>query len=57
MTDTALPDAATTWNKRFEEEGFIFGVEPNEFLRAQAPRLMAGTRALCVADGEGRNSV
>lgn len=57
MTDTALPDAATTWNKRFDEEGFIFGVEPNEFLRAQAPRLVAGTRALCVADGEGRNSV
>ena len=57
MTDTAFPDAATTWNKRFEEEGFIFGVEPNEFLLAQAPRLVAGTRALCVADGEGRNSV
>lgn len=50
-------DAADTWNKRFETERYIFGVEPNDFLREQAPRLTAGNRALCVADGEGRNSV
>jgi 2-polyprenyl-3-methyl-5-hydroxy-6-metoxy-1,4-benzoquinol methylase len=57
MTDNAFPDAAATWNKRFENEGFIFGVEPNQYLRAQASLLAPGGRVLCVADGEGRNSV
>jgi SAM-dependent methyltransferase len=57
MTDTAFPDAAATWNKRFEDDGYVFGVEPNEFLGAQAALLTPGARALCVADGEGRNSV
>jgi SAM-dependent methyltransferase len=41
--------AARTWNERFSGEDYVFGREPNEYLRAQA--------ALFVADGEGRNSV
>jgi 2-polyprenyl-3-methyl-5-hydroxy-6-metoxy-1,4-benzoquinol methylase len=57
MTHNAFPDAAATWNKRFENEGFIFGLEPNQYLRAQASLLAPGGRVLCVADGEGRNSV
>jgi len=46
-----------TWNARFAREDFLFGEEPNAFLRAQAQRLRAGSSVLCVADGEGRNSV
>jgi len=46
-----------TWIKRFAREDFLFGEEPNAFLRAQAHRLRAGESVLCVADGEGRNSV
>jgi len=57
MSDKPFADAAATWNKRFEGDGFIFGQEPNEYLRAQAARLRPGGRALCVADGEGRNSI
>jgi 2-polyprenyl-3-methyl-5-hydroxy-6-metoxy-1,4-benzoquinol methylase len=57
MTHNAFPDAAATWNKRFENADFIFGVEPNQYLRAQASLLTPGGRVLCVADGEGRNSV
>lgn len=57
MSDKPFADAAATWNKRFEGDGFIFGQEPNEYLRAQAARLQPGGRALCVADGEGRNSI
>jgi 2-polyprenyl-3-methyl-5-hydroxy-6-metoxy-1,4-benzoquinol methylase len=45
------------WNARFSAEHYIFGTAPNAFLAAQAPRLRPGMRALCVADGEGRNSV
>lgn len=45
------------WNNRFAAEGFVFGTAPNAFLAAQAPRLKPSASALCVADGEGRNSV
>jgi SAM-dependent methyltransferase len=50
-------DAAATWNRRYAGEEFLFGTEPNVWLREQAPALPAGGRVLCVADGEGRNSV
>lgn len=45
------------WNARFAADAYVFGKEPNAFLAAQAFRLRPGMSALCVADGEGRNSV
>lgn len=45
------------WNTRFGVAEYIFGKAPNAFLASQASRLQAGMTALCVADGEGRNSV
>jgi 2-polyprenyl-3-methyl-5-hydroxy-6-metoxy-1,4-benzoquinol methylase len=45
------------WNRRFSAPEYIFGTAPNELLASQAARLRPGQRALCVADGEGRNSV
>jgi len=45
------------WNNRFAAPGFVFGTAPNAFLASQAPRLKRGMSALCVADGEGRNSI
>ncbi|MDH4190389.1 MAG: class I SAM-dependent methyltransferase [Betaproteobacteria bacterium] len=45
------------WNSRFAGEAYHFGTEPNTFLAGQAKRLRPGMSALCVADGEGRNSV
>ena len=44
------------WNQRFAEEGYLFGEAPNRFLASHAVSLSPG-RALCVADGEGRNGV
>ena len=57
MTGSSFPDAAATWNKRFEGEQYLFGRDPNRYLLAQAAQLTPGGRVLCVADGEGRNSV
>lgn len=60
MTDTgsrAFADAAATWNRRFEGDGFLFGTEPNVWLKEHVGAWPAGGRILCVADGEGRNSV
>ncbi|MEO7404595.1 MAG: class I SAM-dependent methyltransferase [Burkholderiales bacterium] len=45
------------WNTRYAAPGYLFGEAPNHFLGAQGPLLKRGQRALCVADGEGRNSV
>ncbi len=46
-----------TWNARFARDEYLFGEEPNVFLRAHAHWLRPGGSVLCVADGEGRNSV
>jgi SAM-dependent methyltransferase len=44
------------WNERYGATDFAYGEEPNDFLAAVADRLPAG-RALCLAEGEGRNAV
>ncbi|MCC6537991.1 MAG: class I SAM-dependent methyltransferase [Bryobacterales bacterium] len=49
---------AATWNERYQAaDGHLFGTEPNPYLQSQAHRLRPGGRVLCVADGDGRNSV
>src|SRR4051812_4258786 len=53
----ALAAELDRWNTRFSAPEYVFGKAPNAFLAAQAPRLAPGMSALCVADGEGRNSV
>jgi SAM-dependent methyltransferase len=53
----AFSDAADTWNRRFAGAEFLFGTEPNAWLREHAAALPANGRVLFVADGEGRNSV
>ena len=57
MTATPFTNPAATWNQRYAAENHLFGQEPNDYLRAQAHHLAPGGRVLCVADGDGRNSV
>jgi len=45
------------WEGRFAAQDYVFGKEPNAFLKAQASLLRAGESALALADGEGRNGV
>lgn len=45
------------WDERYAAEGFAFGTEPNDFLRARAAALPAGGAVCCIGDGEGRNGV
>jgi SAM-dependent methyltransferase len=54
---TAFADAAATWNGRFAGDEYLFGTEPNAWLKEHAGAWPPGGRVLCVADGEGRNSV
>jgi SAM-dependent methyltransferase len=48
---------ARQWNARYASEEYVFGREPNAFLVREVNRLPRAARVLCVADGEGRNSV
>ncbi|HEY8905262.1 MAG TPA: class I SAM-dependent methyltransferase [Rhodoferax sp.] len=57
MTTQPFSDSAQTWNARFQGDTYLFGTEPNHYLRRQAHHWKSGDRVLCVADGEGRNSV
>lgn len=57
MSEPAEGTELDRWNERFSAEEYVFGIEPNAFLASQKPLLVPGMRALCVADGEGRNSV
>ena len=54
---TPFADATATWNRRFEGAAYLFGTEPNVWLKEHADVWQPGQRVLCVADGEGRNSV
>ncbi len=44
------------WDERFRGDDYVYGVEPNDFLREQATRIPKG-RVLCLAEGGGRNAV
>jgi len=44
------------WDERYSEAGFAYGTKPNDFLRENVEKLLAG-KVLCLAEGEGRNAV
>lgn len=45
------------WDQRYQEEGFAYGTEPNDFLQSEYSRIPKGGKVLCLAEGEGRNAV
>ena len=45
------------WDARFAGSDYLFGTEPADFLKREAGVLPPASRILCLADGEGRNSV
>ena len=44
------------WDQRYANDGYFYGTQPNDFLRAEVGRLPRG-EILCIGDGEGRNGV
>jgi len=44
------------WDERYRTDTYVYGTEPNDFLRAMYPRIPPG-RVLSLAEGEGRNAV
>lgn len=51
-----MSDAQQKWNERYGTVEYVFGHEPNDFLREQAMGLPRG-RVLSLGEGEGRNAV
>ena len=45
------------WNERYNEAEYVFGTEPNDFLRDEFSKIPIGGSVLCLAEGEGRNAV
>lgn len=45
------------WEKRFQDEDFVYGEEPNEFIRQHAKMLENQIDIAAFAEGEGRNAV
>lgn len=44
------------WDQRYSEKEYVYGTDANDFLREYAVSLPPG-KALCLAEGEGRNAV
>lgn len=44
------------WDERYGCDDYVYGKEPNDFLRSVAAQIPAG-RVLMLAEGEGRNAV
>jgi SAM-dependent methyltransferase len=45
------------WDQRYASADYVYGTDPNEFLAETIRGLDGGGRALCLAEGEGRNAV
>ncbi len=56
-SDDGLASWQARWQARYEAGAWLFGAEPNEWVRSNAWRLKPGMRALCPGEGEGRNAV
>jgi SAM-dependent methyltransferase len=45
------------WDERYATDEYVYGTQPNDFVRDHVTSLPPGGRVLCLADGEGRNGV
>lgn len=50
-------DVRSFWDERFGQSEYIYGTEPNSFLKASEFQLPPSGRVLCLCEGEGRNAV
>lgn len=45
------------WDEKFNKKEFIYGLEPNEFLKTKLSKFDQSSKILFPCEGEGRNSV
>ena len=56
-TPDPIEQLRSFWNERYAAEGYAYGDAPNGLLVESRAHLPAAGRALCLAEGEGRNAV
>jgi cyclopropane fatty-acyl-phospholipid synthase-like methyltransferase len=57
MADDKWASPQKMWDERFAQAEFVYGEQPNAYLRAQFHRLTPGCKILVPADGYGRNGI
>ncbi len=45
------------WDERYSAPDYVYGTEPNGFLKSIASQIPSGSKVLSLAEGEGRNAV
>ncbi|HEO98120.1 MAG: class I SAM-dependent methyltransferase [Campylobacterales bacterium] len=45
------------WDQRYSQAEFVYGTNPNDFLKESCQHIPKGGKVLCLAEGEGRNAV
>jgi SAM-dependent methyltransferase len=45
------------WNERYSQPEYVYGTEPNTFLKSSVHHFPKTGRVLCLAEGEGRNAL
>lgn len=54
---TELDKLKAFWDARYASAHYAYGTSPNDYLKKQIALIPPRGRVLCLADGEGRNSV
>ncbi|AXH13793.1 tellurium resistance protein [Malaciobacter mytili LMG 24559] len=45
------------WNEKFTKDGYLYGINPNEFLASKLNLFKKDSKLLCLGEGEGRNAI
>lgn len=45
------------WNSKFSRDGYLYGINPNEFLSSNINKFKNDSNILCLGEGEGRNAI
>ncbi|WP_143484589.1 class I SAM-dependent methyltransferase [Halalkalibacillus sediminis] len=45
------------WDENFSDDDYVYGTEPNEFIKEYSEMIPANSEVGCFAEGEGRNAI
>lgn len=45
------------WNKKFSRDGYLYGTNPNQFIKNSFVNFKKDQTVLCLGEGEGRNAI
>jgi SAM-dependent methyltransferase len=45
------------WDEKFANDEYLYGTEPNQFVKNESHRFAPDSKIVCLAEGEGRNGV